>query len=203
MPSMPGIIRSERSRSNSPSREHVQPLGGVRRSLHLEPLFSERVAQGPHQFDLVVHDEQAAARVCDWHGILPVGLVRSQVVSAARRHSCPVRTGRVTRTVVPSPDRLSISRVPWCCRTIRRQMARPRPVPFPSSLVVKNGSVTRLRCSGGMPSRCPPPRSRRRGAGRGVRRSRTRRASRPPFGMASAALVNRFRNTCRRCWRSA
>src|SRR6516162_1445338 len=53
--------------------------------------------------------------------------------------------------VVPLPNSLSTSIQPWCCLTMPKTVARPRPVPFPSSLVVKNGSKMRARLSGGMP----------------------------------------------------
>ena len=48
--------------------------------------------------------------------------------------------GRRTRTTV-SPGREEIVMCPWCCSsTIRREMSSPRPVPFPTSFVVKKGS---------------------------------------------------------------
>ncbi len=66
-------------------------------------------------------------------------------------------------------------------------MARPRPVPCPTGLVVKKGSVARARTSGAMPwpvsatsSSTPPG------------RRRVRRVMAPPSGMASRALMDRF-----------
>ena len=82
-------------------------------------------------------------------------------------------------------------------------MASPSPVPLPSSLVVKNGSNTRARSSGGMPAPVSATSITTAGRPPGSSPGRTRGVSRPPSGMASAALVNRFRNTCRSCCRSA
>ena len=45
----------------------------------------------------------------------------------------------------------SVSEPSWRSTTMRRAVARPRPVPCPTSLVVKNGSKTRSRTSGGIP----------------------------------------------------
>ena len=70
-------------------------------------------------------------------------------------HECPVpaaapAVGRNTRNSVrPGLDSTSISAS--LCVTRRRTMSRPRPVPLPTGLVVKNGSKIRSRCSGGMP----------------------------------------------------
>ena len=82
-------------------------------------------------------------------------------------------------------------------------MASPSPVPLSSSFVVKNGSMTRGRCSAVMPAPVSAnssttarrPSSRKPGARRNV--------SVPPSGMASPAFVSRFRKTCRKIWRSA
>ena len=60
--------------------------------------------------------------------------------------------GSRMRRVVPSPIRDSISASPpdWAAKPWI--WARPRPVPLPISLVVKNGSNARLTTSSGMPS---------------------------------------------------
>ena len=59
-------------------------------------------------------------------------------------------SGRETRNSVrPGRDSTSISASLWLTR--RRTMSRPRPVPFPTGLVVKNGSNRRSRISAGMP----------------------------------------------------
>ena len=59
-------------------------------------------------------------------------------------------SGRDTRNSVrPGAVSTSISASLWMTR--RRTMSRPRPVPFPTGLVVKNGSKRRSRISAGMP----------------------------------------------------
>ena len=59
--------------------------------------------------------------------------------------------GRSTRNRV-SPGLESTRMSPWCLlTTMRYEMSRPRPVPSPTGLVVKNGSKMRGRISGGMP----------------------------------------------------
>src|SRR5215831_8118455 len=58
-------------------------------------------------------------------------------------------SGRQTwKRVLPGSD--STRRSPWCLlTTIRQEMSSPRPVPSPTSLVVKNGSKIRSRISAG------------------------------------------------------
>src|SRR6266516_2885646 len=64
-------------------------------------------------------------------------------------HNCPPlpsnpASGRATRNSVrPGCDSTVISPSLW--RTRRRTMSRPRPVPWPTGLVVKNGSKIRSR----------------------------------------------------------
>ena len=104
---------------------------------------------------------------------------------------------------VPLPTSLSMWMLPWCSWTMRLQIARPRPVPFPSSLVVKNGSMTRGKISGAMPTPVSLTSTTncdwRDADSGGV----PARSTLPPWVMASPALVNRFRKTCRSFWRSA
>ena len=60
-------------------------------------------------------------------------------------------TGRITRNRVPSPGALSTSiRPPWSW-TMPWVMLRPKPVPSPTALVVKNGSKICGKISSGMP----------------------------------------------------
>ena len=60
-------------------------------------------------------------------------------------------SGRATRNSVrPGSDSTEISPSLW--RTRRRTMSRPRPVPCPTGLVVKNGSKMRSRICAGMPA---------------------------------------------------
>ena len=54
-------------------------------------------------------------------------------------------------TAVPLPTSLSMRMVPKLARMMRWQSDSPSPTPAPAGLVVKNGSKTRLRCSGGIP----------------------------------------------------
>jgi len=52
---------------------------------------------------------------------------------------------------VPSSVESTVISPPWRPTTMRREMSSPSPVPWPTSLVVKNGSNTCGRTSGGMP----------------------------------------------------
>src|SRR5205823_14461441 len=70
---------------------------------------------------------------------------------AQRRHHGEAR-GRLMRNVAPSPGGLATEIVPPCSLMIPYVMDRPRPVPFPTSLVVKNGSKIRGSSPGGIPS---------------------------------------------------
>ena len=132
--------------------------GRVGRADGLIALVGQRLAQGALQLDLVVHDEQSAARFVSAIVRPPSASPRSlghsaaAAVSAEGVHVAAFLTGSTMRTVVPLPTSLWISMVPWCSWTTRRQMASPRPVPLPSSLVVKKGSMTLSRCSAGMPT---------------------------------------------------
>ena len=58
---------------------------------------------------------------------------------------------RVTRMVVPREDVEATLKSPRCDFIRRREIDSPRPVPLPTSLVVTNGSNTRLRISLGIP----------------------------------------------------
>src|SRR3990172_6179669 len=55
------------------------------------------------------------------------------------------------KKVVPLPVSVSKPREPWCLATIDLAMARPCPVPPPTSLVVKKGSNTLSRMASGIP----------------------------------------------------
>src|SRR5437773_6610057 len=95
-------------------------------------------------------------------------------------------SGRETRNSVrPGAVSTSISASLWLTR--RRTISRPRPVPFPTGLVVKNGSNRRSRISGGMPAPLSTTRT--------TTRCRSRFAvtsTRPESGTASSALSIRF-----------
>ena len=60
-------------------------------------------------------------------------------------------TGNSTLNVAPRPRPLSTEISPPCSRTIPWTMERPRPVPTPAGLVVKNGSKMRGSSSGAIP----------------------------------------------------
>src|SRR5438445_299730 len=55
------------------------------------------------------------------------------------------------RKMVPRPTSLWTSIQPWCCWTMPKTVARPRPVPLPTSFVVKKGSKMCSLISAGMP----------------------------------------------------
>ena len=96
---------------------------------------------------------------------------------------------------------------PPLCSTIPYTVESPSPVPFPGSLVVKNGSKMRAWLAGPCPRRCrsPPARRRSRRAPRSAARARRRRSARgwpwrsrvrPPWGIASRAFTTRLISTC-------
>src|SRR5262252_6454486 len=67
---------------------------------------------------------------------------------SSRSASGAVSGSRTWKRVSPGSD--STRRSPWCLfTTIRQEMSSPRPVPSPTSLVVKTGSKIRSRISGG------------------------------------------------------
>src|SRR3990172_4421663 len=105
---------------------------------------------------------------------------------------CCATTGSRIATVVPFPTPSLLTSIePPCCSIIPWQIASPSPVPLPTPLVVKKGSRTLARCSGGIPdpvswtriSTCPEVES------AVIRTS-------PSPSIASRALVTRFRITC-------
>ncbi len=97
--------------------------------------------------------------------------------------------GREMATSVPRPGSLLSSRVPWWAWTRLWTMARPRPVPRPTGLVVKKGSVALASTSPHMPS----PSSLMRSCTSLPGPLRVPRSRRPPSGMASRAFRQRFR----------
>lgn len=68
----------------------------------------------------------------------------------ARGHQL-LPTGRQMVKVVPCSGSLSTSIVPLCSSMMPFTTVRPKPVPFPNSLVVKNGSNTLAITSRGIP----------------------------------------------------
>src|SRR6185436_16148710 len=66
-------------------------------------------------------------------------------------------TGKRMINTVPFPISLSKRIVPWCLSTTTEcEIAKPWPVPFPTPLVVKNGSKILLRIFSGMPPPVSP-----------------------------------------------
>src|SRR5215475_14824638 len=99
-------------------------------------------------------------------------------------------SGRQTwKRVLPGSD--STRRSPWCLlTTIRQEMSSPRPVPSPTSLVVKNGSKIRSRMSAGTPGPVSPISTSARSPSRAVRT-----VSVPVPPIAYTALSIRFVQT--------
>ena len=102
---------------------------------------------------------------------------------------------------------------PPLCLTMPYTVARPRPVPWPTPLVVKNGSKTWASTSSDIPQPVSVTDSMayRPGFTSGCRRViassnsafAVATTSRPPFGMASRAFAARFSTTCPICVGSA
>ena len=111
--------------------------------------------------------------------------------------SVAATAGRCTVKVVPRPGALSTSIQPPAPDTKPYTMGRPRPVPFPGALVVKNGSKMRACVAGSMPlpvsitsSRAYLPAG---WLGPVASTVRTRKISFPPCGMASRELMAKLR----------
>ena len=95
-------------------------LGGL---LHLVPVLPEERRGGQAERPIVVHDEEA----CSAHA------VTSDCAPAARG------TSTVSRAPRPSERLDAAIRPPWL-RTMPAAVKSPRPTPWTSALVVKNGS---------------------------------------------------------------
>src|SRR2546426_249731 len=102
-------------------------------------------------------------------------------------------SGRWMRNVAPSPGVLATEIVPPCSLTIPYAMDKPRPVPFPTSLVVKNGSKIRRSSPDGIP--CPVSTNAISTAA-GPTEAEMRIALRGESTTASRAFANRLMNTC-------
>src|SRR3989454_370256 len=101
--------------------------------------------------------------------------------------------GNWMRNVAPSPGVLTIEIVPPCSLTIPYVMDKPRPVPFPTSLVVKNGSKIRCSSPDGIP--CPVSTNAISIVAEPTE-AETRIALRGESTTASRAFANRLMNTC-------
>ena len=105
--------------------------------------------------------------------------------------------GSSSRKVVPLAELSTSWIAPSCAAMMVWQIERPRPVPSPGALVVKNGSKMRSRALGGTPAPLSLTRTR---TTCGVR-SKVMRMS-PlvrPLGIACSALVMRLCSTCVIC----
>ena len=133
MPDIPGIFRSTKTRSGLKGADLFQALGAARGGGHL---VVRPLEDGPAgvEHDLLVVDQQDAAG----------GGAHDPTSSAFPRGNSMVK-------VVPTPSSLSTVIVPPCSLTMPKLMAKPRPVPCPTSLVVKKGSKIRPRSSSRMP----------------------------------------------------
>src|SRR5207237_6267664 len=103
-----------------------------RHPAHAEP---EGLRKRLQQRRVVIHDEDPQRG----HGVA-IGVVSAEA------------TGSWMRKVAPSPGGLTTEIVPPCSLMIPYVMDRPRPVPLPTSLVVKNGSKIRGSSPGGIPA---------------------------------------------------
>ena len=128
----------------------------------------------------------------------PIAIARS----IARSVTCADVAGSAIVNVVPLPGALSTLMRPPDSLTIARTVARPRPVPLPSGLVVKNGSKICACTSGDIPVPVSvtamldhePVAS---------AMARVLIRNSPPRGMASRALIARLRSACSTWPRSA
>ena len=133
---------------------------------------------------------------------LPCG---SSFATSAAGGGAEPATGNQMVNVVPSSSSVATSIAPPTSATIPWTSDKPRPVPAPTPLVVKNGSNTRSSTLGSMP--VPVSRTVRHTCGPGTnspwnteRRSRTstrssRTSSMPPAGIACTAFVHKFITT--------
>src|SRR5256886_1360063 len=101
--------------------------------------------------------------------------------------------GNWMRNVAPSPGVLATEIAPPCSLTIPYVMDKPRPVPFPTSLVVKNGSKIRCSSPGGIP--CPVSTNAISTVAEPTE-AEMRIALRGESSTASRAFANRLMNTC-------
>ena len=134
---------------------------------------------------LVVHDENRRAARLHGFGSAPPGVRLSRAQRVGTR-------GELDRKQLPRPISLRTRRRPEWRATIPNEIARPSPVPRPTSFVVKNGSKIWSRRSAAMPQPSSPIPIATSGAARSARIT-----IRPPSPTASAAFERRFMNTCR------
>src|ERR1051325_202079 len=110
------------------------------------------------------------------------------------------------RSRVPAPGAESICTKPPCCFTRPYTVASPRPVPFPTALVVKNGSNARWRVASSMPApvsstarqtnSCADPGPSTSRCASLIQEQLVSSRNTPPSGMASRALLTRLIRIC-------
>src|SRR5256886_8230726 len=155
-----------------PLERRRRRVGRVHRNpIHSEP---ERLGKRLQKSRIVVDDENV--RRC--HGA-------EDSLSAGK--------GNWMRDVAPSPGVLATEIAPPCSLTIPYVMDKPRPVPFPTSLVVKNGSKIRCSSPGGIP--CPVSTNAISTVAEPTE-AEMRIALRGESSTASRAFANRLMNTC-------
>ena len=116
--------------------EPLDRAAAVAASSTLEAHFAELLAKhGSHRFVVIDQQHRLAGR-CG----LDLAGPGSTFVAGARKR----RRGEEQLDRRALPGVLSIRSLPPDCWTKPATIDRPRPVPLPASLVVKNGSVTRL-----------------------------------------------------------
>src|ERR1051325_5526208 len=150
-------------------------LAGAVRGAGVVAVVAEPAAQRVAYARLVVDDENA-----------------SLVVHATA--STTAAAGSAMVNVVPRPTSDLTSIFPRCRSMMLRQIARPSPVPLPSSFVVTNGSKRRGRSSGGMPTPSSSTLMTTLPSAGAVTMRRL-----PSRGMASMAFTIRARRSCSTC----
>src|SRR5262249_52372601 len=115
--------------------DEIDGLGGRGGPAHVEP-FGRDAGGDRLAHRLPVVDDEDAAR---------------HDAASIRPLPSPVGCGRKIEKRLPSPATLATSIHPPCSLTMPWATARPRPVPSPGDLVVKNGSKMRPICSGDIP----------------------------------------------------
>ena len=108
-------------------------------------------------------------------------------------------TGRLIRTRVPNPDRLSISMSPPLAPRNRQAFDNPRPTPRPASRPLKNGSKARRSVAASIPR---PSSDTRISQAAPVAATATVTVTLPPSPTASRALEITARRASSTCARS-
>src|SRR5277367_4543682 len=115
--------------------------------LTAKPLLYERF-----QIRLVVDDEDRRGHASPPLPAPAAGIIAAGVIAAGIIAPGIIAPGNVTMNSVNAPGSVSTSKVPPCCLTTMSKLKdRPRPVPSPAGLVVKNGSKIFALTSLGIP----------------------------------------------------